>query len=1031
MWQLFNKSLTNTRNTQTREISNLSQNENGSMLQGPDSPISLVDELQTSRNSVTFSDFVRERVFDGEHNVEEAIVEEEEAGRQRDGYIFGCCPFDADLFIDSFGLFNSQFRKMKYEFQSGFANPPEFFDEKGVLIPSVFKAREDAYFAYVKDTLQPRFEGGSLVVPSTNFNDIALRSKPSAISPPIAVVPPVVEIPPTAGGPGNSGNGKPDKPEDVKPRIFSFQSGELHSVGETGTKTTQVLTTLEDDTANVEHHFMNYKDDTYYQADAPEVHIADYFARPLKIAAYSWTVNTPFVPVQIDPLQLWFTNKRVVNRIASNANFKCDLCVRILVNGTPFHSGLLLASHRPQAILDYFQTTLPLATTFLAISESQLPHVYLDPTTSQGGCLRMSYMGTRNAWNTLSADYVGAHLLTLREITGLRHTSGVVEPITVTIMAWAENMVLSVPTGFNPVGYVPQSGDEYGTGVISRPAFIVSSLAGKMKNTPLIGPYAMATQIGAGAIGTIAKMFGYVKPRVVSDMHFAYRKRNPNFASSTQHDPINSLTFDDKAEVTVDPRVAGFAALDEMTLTSIATRESYLTQFNWGASIVPETRIFSIAVSPALYASAAGLVLPNQYFMTPSCHVALPFKYWRGSMRFRLQAVCSSFHRGRLRIVYEPGGLANVSTGEYNTAYQYIWDLSASKEAVIEVGWNSEAPYLTPTLPSTTVKRFETTASLFPRGGEDNGTLSIFILNELTAPDLTANSDISVVVCTAACDDMEFFDPTDRALDLFSYTPQSGELMEDTPVKSVATSVHAVFGNKCTQRPQNASIFYGDPVLSIRTLVKRYCRAERLTVLTLAGVNLIRFNFSSFIYTPGGAPGAVNLSGTLPVNDSHMTFLSWYSPCFLGRRGGMRNRLVPTGNTVAVDNVTAVRSAFGATLFQIVATILPIYNTNAVQHARLTKKSVFVAHTGVSGMSISSDKETLDIDVPYHSNTRYIPTRHPDNTILGGAGVDVRTVVNTTTPIIIAYDRYVAASDDFSLVCFLNVPPMFAARNYP
>lgn len=968
--------------------------------------------------------------LDSSDSLEDRVVPLD-AGRQRDGFanIYGT--FDPDDFISSFNLRDIFSEIMHYECQSGLYNPPEFYDAKGVLIPEVFQAREKAYSDYVRDTLQPRFVDGNLVVPPTNFNEIGLRFKPvpAVVVPPVVVPPVKIPLPePIPNGPGNNGDGNGNG--NVKPKGYIFQSGELHFVGETQPKVTQVLTTLEDDTANVEHHFMNTKDDTYYQADAPEVHIADYFARPLKIASYTWVVNTPFVALQIDPLTLWVNNKRVMNRLATNANFKCDLCVRILVNGTPFHSGLILASHRPQAVLDYFQTSVVLGTSNLAISESQLPHVYLDPTTSQGGCLRMSYMGNRNAWNLLNADYVGSHLLTLREITGLRHTSGVVEPITITVLAWAENMVLSVPTGFNPSGYVAQSGDEYGSGVVSRPAFIVSTLMNRFRNMPLIGPYAMATQIGASAVGSIAKIFGFVKPRMVGDISIAYRRRNPNFASATQHDPINSLTFDDKAEVTVDPRVAGFSPLDEMTLTSIVTRESYLTQFNWGAAIAPETRIFTIAVSPILYIAAAGLSAPTQFHMTPSCHAAIPFKYWRGSMRFRFQAICSSFHRGRLRIVYEPGGLPSVSSGEYNTAYQYVWDLSTSKEAVIDVGWHSEYPYLTPTIPTLATKRFATGAALFPRGGEDNGTLSIFVMNELTAPDLTANSDISVIACTAACDDMEYFDPSERALDQFSYTPQSGELMEDTPVKSVAVVAHATFGNKCIKRSENASIFYGDPVMSVRTLIKRYCRAERFALLTGTGVTLGRFNFSSFVYTPGAAPGATNASGALLVNDSHMTFLPWFSPCYLGRRGGMRNRMVPVGNSTLIDNITATRSVFGPSLFQIAANIAPAFNSNAVQQSRLAKNSLFPVHAGVAGMSIASDKETLDVDVPYHSNTRYIPTRHPDNNILGGSGVDVRGVINTSEPAIMAYDRYVAASDDFSLLCYLNVPPMFAVRVY-
>jgi hypothetical protein len=56
----------------------------------------------------------------------------------------------------------------------------------------------------------------------------------------------------------------------------------------------------------------------------------------------------------------------------------------------------------------------------------------------------------------------------------------------------------------------------------------------------------------------------------------------PNIANSNVHDTAMKLTLDVKQENTVDTRVLGLAGEDEMTISSIAKRQSYLTQFGWG-----------------------------------------------------------------------------------------------------------------------------------------------------------------------------------------------------------------------------------------------------------------------------------------------------------------------------------------------------------------------------------------------------------------------------------------------------------------
>ena len=61
--------------------------------------------------------------------------------------------------------------------------------------------------------------------------------------------------------------------------------------------------------------------------------------------------------------------------------------------------------------------------------------------------------------------------------------------------------------------------------------------------------------------------------------------------------------------------------------------------------------MWNARVNPCLWQEDA-----NGAIVLPPCAIAaLPFRYWNGSMKFRFQVVCSTFHKGRLEIRFDPG----------------------------------------------------------------------------------------------------------------------------------------------------------------------------------------------------------------------------------------------------------------------------------------------------------------------------------------------------------------------------------------
>lgn len=905
-----------------------------------------------------------------------------------------------------------------YEAQSGVDLPTEFPQQcylaSGELVPGVADLWLQGRLAYIAYWAEPRGDSPSsdffapCVKLAESFKAGSLQGEPGK------------PVKPPPNGPE-----KPGKPPAAPP--FVPQSGELVDNSVASDTVVKPLTLFSDDTADVEAQFRQARDDTYYVADTADTDIARFFQRPVNIGTYSWRIGTPFPEVLLVPASVFFANKKVVNRIAHNALLKADMCVKIMVNGTPFHYGTILASVHINRSTD--QTALaPGGPDANNISHSQRPHVYLDPTTSQGGCLRLPFIDQRNAWDIPLASVFASSTLHLREIVPLRHVSGIVENITITVVAWAENVVLSGPTLKAPLVLVPQSGDEFGEGVVSRPALILSHAAGIAGRSPWLAPYAMPFQLGAKAMGELARLFGFSKPNVVGDMIFMNPRENPPFSSVVAHDPIFKSTFDDKSQVTVDPRVVGAQGEDEMTIASIVTRESYLTQFPMTQLAIPGTRLFQVGVGPTLF-QTVGTPANLIYHMTPMCWASLPFKHWRGTLRYRFRAVTSSFHRGRVRIVYEPTNVAATlgsnTMPDYNVQHTYVWDLSESKEAVIDVGWHNRRPYLdVDDITFSAATTFPFVANPAVAGNlnlpEDryNGTLSIVVMNELTAPSVNLNADISIIVSVCALDDFEVFNPTPTVIDRFQYSAQSGELMEDTRFLPVATKSHVLFG-KTLHGSKSPVIHHGDSVTSIRALVKRYAHTVTMAIPNTA--NDVKVTCPAFPLYPGKTPGAVHLAGAIAYNYTSQNALTWFTPAFVARRGGLRMRFMPLSPTQRNAVISrAVGVGFG---------IVPVVPSN-ITPSVVAKYNMDVRLRNIAGWSgtnyQSSPEGILDLEVPYHSPYRYSNARALDhlNSTMAVQCVQISTRDLGNAIHTVGYDVYVSAADDFSLSIFAAVPPM-------
>jgi hypothetical protein len=141
-----------------------------------------------------------------------------------------------------------------------------------------------------------------------------------------------------------------------------------------------------------------------------------------------------------------------------------------------------------------------------------------------------------------------------------------------------------------------------------------------------------------------------------------------NLANVDAPETVTKLTLDSKQETCVDSRTVGLDGGDQMTLKSIFTRESYLTQFGMSPSDTSETLLWNCRVGPMLYRVNSTEIHP-----TPMSMVSNMFDRWQGTIKYRFQIVKSAHHKGKLLVRWDPRAHGAV---EYNTAYSRVIDIA-------------------------------------------------------------------------------------------------------------------------------------------------------------------------------------------------------------------------------------------------------------------------------------------------------------------------------------------------------------------
>jgi len=791
----------------------------------------------------------------------------------------------------------------------------------------------------------------------------------------------------------------------------------------------------------------SYMDETRNVAFMQDTTLDEFFSRPVRILEVPWNVSGSLFE-RFNPWTLFWENPRNKEKIKNYHLLKCTLHLKLIINGNAFYYGRAILGYEPLNVFDKMSPALQKRPNNYfnvdIVRLSQRQHVYINPTTSEGGSLELPFFYPRNALVIPDNAWRDMGDCVLMSINPLLHANGGVDPITISVMAWAENVSFSIPTQAVPemLECVPEM-DEHNKDVISRPASTVARYARALTNVPIISPFARATEMGASTVAAIAKIFGYSSPNELSFSTMVPNPR-PSFAVVDNKVPANKLTFDSKQELTIDPTTTGIRPDDELPIASIAGRESYLTTFDWDVTALTDENLFQIRVDPFVNRY---LVSGREYHLPACAAAALPFKYWRGTMRFRFQIVSSNYHRGRLRLAYDPSG--NMGTPEFNTHYTTIHDISTEKDFTVDIGWAQDVSFAHRITEADV--SFVAPGELpdIPRG---NGVLGVWVLNTLTVPSATA-ADVQVNVYVSMLDDFEVAQPVDLSTWMFrdnvDPVPETAEMEKDmdccespvTDPPKIDTMADALVAD-----PDVNKLFFGEVVASFRQLLKRDCLAEIIQVDRPEQPSTFTFSRRAFPEYGGRTASAIfSNSMCYPVGTDNWvpvatTYINYISKMFLGWRGSIRWTIDTSAIIIGTQN-----EAFGSksVLFHRqestprvnlssnlgTSTLDPGVKSRILNNYKATTNiGSYLGNNGVNPI--------VPIEVPFYSNERFflVNNSKPFFDVVeepSWNGIFTQTDFSAADYSAQFFYLYCSAGEDFNLFYFSGMPALYKVVSFP
>ncbi len=714
--------------------------------------------------------------------------------------------------------------------------------------------------------------------------------------------------------------------------------------------------------------------------------VAEYLSKPVMVASGSWgnaLFATPLFSANIMTTMLGVPMWK--EKLQGYYGIRFTTVLRLTLNGTPFHAGLLRLAYYPAPEMNpskISQHTGDYSTFY------QLPGVDAKPS-DQSVVLRIPYASPLRFVELTSGSMVSPAQVQLRSLIPLTIGSTGATSITFNIWMSFEDVQLfgqsSAPIAQsdrpaikprvrNPKRNPTEQEKTPISDFLSHTASGVQSLGAIPSLAPFTGP----TQWMLNAASQVAGALGWSKPSEDNQNSRVGKNLHWNLPNATGMDNAQKLSlFSDNKLTVIDDMAPG--SQDELSVNFIKRQWGPFYQIYFSTSDTVGQQIWAHDLRPELFTISSGAL--RHY--TPVSYLTKHFNLYRGSLEFKIIFAKTAFHAGQIQITFQPGPSASSYTlAETVRAYRLIVDLQEADEVCVRV------PYIFP-------------FDYFPRE-IPYGRIFIHVLTPLRAPETCAQGVYAMILARGG-EDFEVaspalftggnpgdFVPVPNPFSEMLLEKQGGQtevngeichtLGEDDPLNTVAFASHC----------------QGEHISSLLSLLKRY---EKLILPLTEDINKCIL-INPWTVTASGHRNYVNSA-------RHSSIMS----CFAFLRGGMRLR------------VASLKTSTRSTYFEFWnnGTAAEWYTELAFARNMATENPVTVSRA-----TYDASGQGGAVTAPYQCKTRMSPVQYNWYTSLTTpsfyhpAGI-VSLRNDDSQPQV-----FRCADDDFQLLFWVGVPVHYA-----
>lgn len=744
--------------------------------------------------------------------------------------------------------------------------------------------------------------------------------------------------------------------------------------------------------------------------------LGEFLSRPVPIANFQLSPSIVFNG-SYDVWDLWSLVPSVRSKLRNYAYFRGDLKVRISISGTPFHYGKMLVSYQPFAAsnanltehaanLALTNTWHPLYCNYLSQAPGAITMDVRDNIPVEIICPFMSAKPMHRLFNNSAAalgaatsydDFADAGRLYFFTLNEIGCVSATPSDCYVYIYAYMENVELGTTTATQIAITTESEKDERVVGPIERVSSGVASFLGHLTKVPYIGDFALASQMLFNGVAGVSSIFGWSKPTIIQQPQFVKNVGFQNGALTIGYDTNYKITLDPKQELTIDSSF--LSGGDDMVITQISSRPSYITTFTWAENdAIMTTPIFLCGVTPMLGTYLTDVALVKHIQPSSMQFAATPFQYWRGDIHFKIEIVCSAFHRGKIAIFYEPNSVQYsliTSAQATNKQFMKIIDIQETQSVEFSIGWAQTRSWAV--ISDQYTKTYGATFDGSVGFDIWNGFIGVIPFTRLQTPDA---SDVKVNVY-AFCPDLQvnFFTSVNLPDERLPYTTESEKGCLDDGTDFYLNESSADSKTICLDH-------FGERPVSFRSLLKRYVLSLRVTLNASASTPRLVTLTSPIMPSPeptyGNTGSILNLYGYLRY-------------AYVGVRGSMRKRY-------------GLHSDFGSEIFdqasvslddQISGVTTPAVNNYADGVGVITRGGIIFVPSASSG---------VEVELPYYSVNLY-SISFADDLVGTGTGMYASWIQDAT----FAFQthggysagyimEHIAVGDDFSFIRYQGAP---------